>query len=165
MLCTLKKTTETVIESNNDLLVQLKRNQPSLHDAMVDHAQKQSPDDTDRMHDQGKRNRIETRDASIWPLPLESGTESWHSHFKTLVCIHRVVDRFDTREKDWRTTQETAYYLCTKEINAKEANQVVRNHWGVENRIHHVRDTRMDEDASRIRKNPSIFGLLRSVAL
>ena len=165
MLCTLKKTTETVIESNNDLLVQLKCNQPSLHDAMVEHTQKQSPDDTDRMHDQGKRNRIETRDASIWSLPLESGTEYWHHHFKTLVCIHRVVDRFDTRKKDWRRTKETAYYLCTREINAKEANQVVRNHWGVENRIHHVRDTRMDEDASRIRKNPCIFGLLRSFAL
>ena len=41
----------------------------------------------------------------------------------------------------------------------------MRNHWGVENRIHHVRDTRMDEDARRIRKNPCIFGLLRSFAL
>jgi len=29
----------------------------------------------------------------------------------------------------------------------------------------HVRDTRMNEDASRIRKNPCIFGLLRSFAL
>jgi len=126
---------------------------------------KQSPDDTNRMHDQGKRNRIETRDASTWSLSLENGTESWHSHFKTLVCIHRVVDSFDTRKKNWRTTRETAYYLCTREIEAKEAKQVVRNHWGVENRIYHVRDTRMGEDASRIRNNPSIFGLLRSFAL
>ena len=69
------------------------------------------------------------------------------------------------KEKDWQTTQETAYYLCTREINAKEANKAVRNHWGVENRIHHVRDTRMDEDTSRIRNNPCIFGLLRSFAL
>jgi len=165
MLYTLKKTTETVIDSKNDLLVQLKRNQPSLHDAMVERTKKQCPDETDRMHDQGKRNRIETRDASTWSIPLESGTEPWHSHFKTLISIHRVVDRFDTRKKDWQTTEETAYYLCTRKINAKEANQVVRNHWGVENRIHHVRDTRMDEDASRIRKNPCIFGLLRSFAL
>jgi len=165
MLCTLKKTIETAIDSNNDILVQLKRNQPSLHDAMVEHTKKQYPDETDRMHDQGKRNRIETRDASVWPLSQESGTEPWHDHFKALICIHRVVDRFDTRKKDWQTTKETAYYLCTREINAKEANQVVRNHWGVENRIHHVRDTRMDEDASRIRKNPCVFGLLRSFAL
>ena len=165
MLCTPKKTIETVVESNNDLLVQLKRNQPSLHDVMVKHTINQYPNETDRMHDQRKRNRIETRNASTWTLPVKSATEPWQGHFKTLICIHRVVKRFDTRKKDWQTTQETAYYLCTRKINAKEANKVVRNHWGVENRIHHVHDTRMDEDASRIRKNPCIFGLLRSFAL
>jgi len=165
MLYTLKKTVETVIESNNNVLVQLKRNQPSLHDAMVEYAKNQCPDETARMHDQGKRNRIETRDASIWSLPQGSGTELWHDHFKTLICIHRVTNRSDTRKKNWQTTQETAYYLCTKKISATEANKTVRNHWGIENRIHHVRDTRMNEDASRIRKNPCIFGLLRSFAL
>ena len=36
---------------------------------------------------------------------------------------------------------------------------------GVENRTHYVRDTRFHEDASRIRRNPCIFALLRSFAL
>ena len=126
MRCTPKKTIETVVESNNDLLVQLKRNQPSLHDAMVKHTVNQCPDETNRMYDQRKRNRIETRDASTWTLPVKSAIEPSHGHFKTLICIHRVVKRFDTRKKDWQTTQETAYYLCTRKINAKEANKVVR---------------------------------------
>ncbi len=65
------------------------------------------------------------------------------------------MGRFDKRKTDFRITQKTAYYLCTKEIIAKEAYQVVRNHWGVENRIHYAHDTQMDEGA-RIRKNPSI---------
>jgi len=165
MLCIPKKTVETVVDTHNDLLVQLKRNQPSLHDAMVDYASTQAPKGTDSTHEVGKRNRIETRTASIWSLPKESGTKSWHDHFKTLVRIHRHVDRFDTKKKDWQTSEETAYYLCTRAINAVKANQVVRNHWGVENRTHYIRDTRMDEDASRIRKNPCIFALLRSFAL
>jgi len=165
MLYTLKKTVETAIESNNDLLVQLKRNQPSLHDLMVEYAKNECPNGTDKMHDQGKHNRIETRTASTWSLPQGSGTELWHDHFKTLICIYRVVGRFDTRIKNWKTTQEKAYYLCTREVSATEANKVVRDHWGIENRIHYVRDTRMNEDASRIRKNPCIFGLLRSFAL
>ncbi len=61
-----------------------------------------------------------TRDASIWSVSPENGTEPWHGYFKTLICIHRVLDRFDTRNKDWQTRQEMAYYLCTREINAKE---------------------------------------------
>ena len=121
MLYTLKKTVETAIESNNDLLVQLKRNQPSLHDLMVEYAKNEPPDGTDRIHDQGKHNRIETRTASTWSLPQGSGTELWHDHFKTLICIYRVVDRFDTRIKNWKTTQEKAYYLCTREVRATES--------------------------------------------
>ena len=62
-------------------------------------------------------------------------------------------------------SEETAYYLCDLKLSAEEANKVVRDHWGIENRIHHVRDTRLNEDASRIRKNPSVFALLRSFVL
>ena len=160
-----KKTVEVVVETHNDLVVQLKRNQPSLHDAMVEYATSHTPTNNDRTDDIGKRNRIETRESSVWSLPKGSGTERWHDHFKTLIRIERHVDRFDTKKKDWQTTEETAYYLCTRTIDATKANKVVRNHWGVENRTHYVRDTRMDEDASRIRKNPSIFALLRSFAL
>ena len=43
-------------------------------------------------------------------------------------------------------------------------NQSIRGHWGVENRTHYVRDTSLQEDASRIRRNPCIFALLRSFA-
>jgi hypothetical protein len=59
---------------------------------MVEYTKNKDPNDTDIRHDQGKRNRIERRTASIWPLPKGSGTELWHDHFKTLICIDRVID-------------------------------------------------------------------------
>ncbi len=58
-----------------------------------------------------------------------------------------------------------AYYLCDIVLPAAQFNQIIRAHWGIENRLHHVRDTRLDEDASRILRNPGIFALLRSFAL
>src|SRR5271170_3892710 len=36
--------------------------------------------------------------------------------------------------------------------------------WGVETKLHYVRDVTMAEDASRIRKNPGIFARMRSFA-
>ncbi len=42
---------------------------------------------------------------------------------------------------------------------------VIRNHWSIENRDHHVRDVTLGEDASRIRANPHLFAKLRSFAL
>ena len=50
-------------------------------------------------------------------------------------------------------------------LTAAQSAQIIRNHWGIENRLHYVRDVTLKEDASRIRRNPGIFALLRSFAL
>lgn len=41
----------------------------------------------------------------------------------------------------------------------------MRNHWSIENALHHVRDVAMGEDASRIRAQPGVFSQLRTCAL
>jgi predicted transposase YbfD/YdcC len=48
---------------------------------------------------------------------------------------------------------------------AQEIAKAIRNHWGIENRNHYVRDVTFREDASRIRKKPGHFARLRNVAL
>lgn len=164
MRCIPKKTVENVLDSNNHLLVQLKRNQPTLHHAMVSYSDAESPQDSHKIHQSGKRNRIETRIASTWLLENNVGKEAWQDHFKILIRVERKVDRFNTRKKNWDHSEETAYYLCDKVLTAEQANTIIRKHWGVENKLHYIRDTRFDEDASRIRVNPCIFALLRSFA-
>jgi len=165
MLCIHKKTLESAQQSDNHLLVQLKRNQPTLYDKMKQYTENIPANDTHCLHDSGKRNRIETRTASTWKIKEDKKNTHWADAFKTLILVHRQVDRFNTRKKNWVTSEETAYYLCDLKLSAEEVNKVVRDHWGIENRIHHVRDTRLNEDASRIRKNPSVFALLRSFVL
>ena len=154
-----------MIATGNHLLVQLKGNQPRLHEAMVEHTRHHPFVDEDRTHEIGQRNRIEDRTVQVWHLPAGTGTEPWHDHFHALIRVERHTERFDTRLKDWRVSEETAYYLCDLELPAAQFNQAIRGHWGVENRTHYVRDTRFAEDASRIRRNPCIFALLRSFAL
>ncbi|WP_204138765.1 transposase [Halomicronema sp. CCY15110] len=43
----------------------------------------------------------------------------------------------------------------------------IRGYWGVENKVHHVRDVTQGEDASRIRMHqlPQIFAVARNFAL
>jgi predicted transposase YbfD/YdcC len=41
----------------------------------------------------------------------------------------------------------------------------VVQHWGIENKNHYVRDVSLQEDASRIRKNPYNLSVLRSTAM
>lgn len=154
-----------MIATGNHILVQLKGNQPSLQASMVEYAQSQPPVDQAYTYDLGQRNRIEQRTAEVWPLSPGVGTEPWHDHFQALVRVQRQTERFSTKLKDWTRSEETAYYLCDQQFSAAQFNHAIRAHWAIENRLHHIRDTRLDEDASRIRCNPGIFAKLRSFAL
>lgn len=160
-----KKTVEIVTATGNQLLVQLKANQPSLYERLTTTYPEQPPLDRHHSHEVGQHARLERRTTRVWPLPPGAGTELWHDHFCALIEVHRHTDVFDTRRKGWIERQETAYYLSTVTLTAAQAAQIIRNHWGIENRLHYVRDVTLREDASRIRRNPGIFALLRSFAL
>jgi predicted transposase YbfD/YdcC len=151
------------------VLCQLKANQPRLHDAMHKHAQQRPAADCAYDCDVGQRNRIEQREVRVWALLPGSGVEPWHDHFLTLVEVRRTTEVFDTAKARFvLRTQTPAYYLSTlssAEVTAREFARLVRKHWSIENSLHHVLDTTMAEDASRIRRNPGVFACLRQLAL
>ena len=165
MPCTPQQTVEIVTATGNPGLVQLKANQPSLYECLTTTYPEQPPMDWHHSHEVGQHARIERRTTRSWPLRPGAGTERWHDHFCALLEVHRHTDVFDTRRKGGIERQETAYYLATVVLTAAQATQIIRNPWGIENRLHYVRDVTLKEDASRIRRNPGIFALLRSFAL
>ena len=57
-----------------------------------------------------------------------------------------------------KTTTETAYGITSlprKHADAKTLLRLTRGHWGIENRLHGVRDMTFGEDACRVRKGPA----------
>ena len=54
--------------------------------------------------------------------------------------------------------------LSPERADAKRLLELNRGHWGIENRLHYVRDVTMGEDASRIRKGaaPQVMAALRN---
>ncbi|MFE7328850.1 transposase [Streptomyces sp. NPDC057565] len=57
--------------------------------------------------------------------------------------------------------------LTADQTDATEIARRVRDHWGIENKIHHVRDTTYAEDASRVRTGtaPRAMASLRNLAI
>ncbi|MGX1471636.1 UNVERIFIED_CONTAM: hypothetical protein RKD50_000444 [Streptomyces canus] len=57
--------------------------------------------------------------------------------------------------------------LTAEQADATEITRRVRDHWGIENKIHHVRDTTYAEDASRVRTGtaPRAMASLRNLAI
>jgi predicted transposase YbfD/YdcC len=164
MRCTVKKTLQIALASGSDVLVQVKGNQPTLlHDitALAVEAPPQSSHHEDQL---GQRNRIETRDTSVWPVAEDRLGAEW-SPVRCLIEVRRHTELFNTRQGTWQSRSETAYYVCTRPLSAHQAHQAVRGHWAIENTLHYVRDVTLREDASRIRHQPGVFAQLRTWAL
>ncbi len=68
------------------------------------------------------------------------------------------------------TSIEISFYitsLSAQQAGAEQLAALVRGHWGIENKVHYVRDVTFDEDRSQIRTGnaPRTMATLRNVAL
>jgi len=66
-----------------------------------------------------------------------------------------------------RIETATRDYIASFCESAEALAQRIRGYWGVENKVHHVRDVTQGEDASRIRMHqlPQLFAVARNLAL
>ena len=151
-----------IVEQGGDYALALKGNQGTLHDDVVrfldDPASTftMAKPDVDAGH-----GRIETRTATVsTDIEWLQNDHRWPG-LKAIGKVNRV------RQTPARTTTETAYYLLSTALSAERFNEVVRQHWGVENRLHWRLDVVMNEDQDRTRlgNGPQNLAVLRHMAL
>jgi predicted transposase YbfD/YdcC len=61
-----------------------------------------------------------------------------------------------------KSREETAIYVSSVMLPAETFASAIRNHWGIENKNHWVRDVTFAEHASRTRINPGVIARPRS---
>jgi hypothetical protein len=77
-----------------------------------------------------------------------------------------------TRERTIRgkTSVEVEYAMTSlkpEEADAKRLSGLIREHWGIENELHYVRDVTLGEDACRVRKGsaPQVLAAVRNAVI
>jgi hypothetical protein len=153
-----------VIASGNQLLVQVKDNQPTLRRQLELGAVGRKPSGRATSGAKG-RNRWETRELTVFPVKAWFRGTPWETLIKTVLRLERTICKRDPKTGLCATTTETVFWISSAERIPPECwNEWIRGHWRIENGSHYVRDVAFDEDASRIRKNPDIVARLRSFA-
>ena len=153
-----KKTAQTIVDSGNDYLGALKGNQSGLLSAVSAKFQAQQT----VQHINKGHGRIEKRTVSI------SHDLNGIPDFPGLQTLIRVqAERQVHRATVIEVSTETRYYLASFVETAQAFAERIRGYWGVENKVHYVRDVTQGEDASRIRTPPliQIWALARNFAL
>jgi predicted transposase YbfD/YdcC len=83
--------------------------------------------------------------------------------------LSQVVRVERQRRIKGETTVEVSYFITSLDrgrAGATRLGELIRGHWGIENRLHYVRDVTWGEDASRVRKgsSPEVLAALRNTA-
>lgn len=161
-----KKTFAQTQACGSQLLVQVKDNQPSLMAALAALPQTAVPTDVHETHDQIAHGRQENRRVAVFPAGPALGLPAWERYALAGLRVTRVTHHKVAATGLWKTSREVSWYVTDRTgQSAAYYGEVVRGHWGVENPNHHVQDVALQEDASRIRKNPGIMARLRSFGL
>jgi len=153
---------QQIVDQKGDYALALKGNQGTLHDDVV--LLLDDPECTANTAApvvEGDHGRIETRTATV---STEIGWLQKQHQWPGLKAIGKVVRVRQTPEQ---STSETAYYLLSAALTPERFNEVVRQHWGVENRLHWRLDVVMNEDQDRTRlgNGPHNLAVLRHMVL
>ena len=147
-----KKTTQVIIGKSADYVLQVKDNQPQLHEdlqLLFDQGMRKDchgvPFDYAKVVEKG-HGRIDTRECwTTW-------NTSWitdHANWAGLQSVARVRRTCVTGDK---TSVEDRYFISS--LSGRDAERILslaRGHWSIENQLHYSLDVTFFEDQRRIR--------------
>jgi predicted transposase YbfD/YdcC len=139
-------------------LLIVKRNQPSLHAqlaALTWHEVPVAYTQRERGHDRTERRTIKV-------TSVAAGLAFPHAAQAIQITRRRKVKQKWSRETCYAVTSLTLTQATYTQLAA-----IIRGHWGIEDRLHWVRDLDWDEDRSQIRtaSGPHIMASLRNLVI
>lgn len=156
-----------IIDAGADYVLAVKGNQPTLHEGIKaffdDHLEDDFARVKARCHetDEKGHGREEYRSYIVCPVPddLPDG-----SRWTKLKAIGIAIS--DT-QRDGKNCCEVRYYILSRYLSGCGFAEAVRDHWGIENRLHWQLDVTFQEDQCRVRKGhaDTNLSILRRTAL
>ena len=144
-------------------LCTVKRNRPTLYAALAGLPWAAVERQLRRQRGHG---RAETRSIAVLAAASVPGIEVLFPHAAQVLRVIRTRTDIATGKR----TREVVYAITSLDHRQADPGLLsiwLQDHWGIENRVHHVRDITHGEDASRIRTGtgPQLMAALRNTDL
>mgnify|MGYP000444898392 CR=1 FL=1 len=147
------------MESGNDYVIQLKSNCRSLKSTITSFIKDKVPASACTTTDKG-RGRKDNRSYKVYCLKDLELKNGWN-HIRSIT----VVERSGIRHK--QQYRNSALYISSLLLHAKEMSKGIRGHWTIENTLHRTKDVIQLEDKNYI-KNKTLacnVSILQTLAI
>jgi len=164
---TLKKTVNSIVNSGNHYVLQVKANQQALFKYIQAYSCENDCQDTYQVTEQ-THGRLTQWIIKIYKVENESIQQQW-KQLKSFIVIQKQVTQKGKKHTEQAQQeyliQSISYRISDLWLSAKEFAEGIRQHWGIENRIHWVKDVNYREDKNRIKHqniavNTAIFNTI-----
>lgn len=142
---------QKIVDADADYCLAVKGNQPTLHQAIESYFEQHLENDFAnspvRRYETQERGhgRVENRYYFLCPVPDNFPDRDRWPNLKAIgVAINDTI-------RDGKQCDEIRYYILSKYVAARRFATAVRDHWGIENRLHWQLDVTFQEDQSRVR--------------
>jgi predicted transposase YbfD/YdcC len=146
-----KEIAAKIVERGGDYLLTVKDNQPALFAEIQDCFEKALEQDfagvqhdAYQTEDRG-HGRQETRSYDIITDPDLSSKDEWAKLRVIGMCCSQNI-------RDGKESSEVRFFIGSRKATAKVYGKALRNHWGIENKLHWQLDVSFAEDHNRVSK-------------
>ncbi len=147
-----KKTVEQIVEQHQHYLIALKANQPTLYETLAQLHRTSNPFTQAQTIEHDHNRQVHRQ---VWVYEAPEALQSQWAGLKRLIW----VERWGIREG--KPFREQVGYISDLQLEAGEFLPHIQQHWGIENRLHWVRDVTFEEDHARPGGNaPLIWAIL-----
>lgn len=150
-----KKTFENAETAQAVLITQVKNNQKDLREQIIHGCAIQKRIDVFEEPLEKAHGRLEKRIYEVFlAQPM---LNKWENDWPYLRHIIRVTRQRDLLNRTEKERQTVSYYVTNGKLSAAEYGKYIRQHWSIENKLHHVKDVAFQEDRQTKRCNPGIY--------
>ena len=159
-----KNIVKLITDKKGDYVLGLKGNQPTLFQAAKNLKEVVGEHDYNRLHDKFDKShgRFTRRTYFGYDASTLPNISEW-SGAKSIIAVETISSKTNSD----KTTAEWRYYLSSHEASNPKLPDYIRNHWGIENKLHWVLDVQMneDDDQKAERQSTRSFVLIKRIAL
>lgn len=151
---------ERILGRGADYVLALKDNRPALAMAASQRIDTAAKRDEAELEQPVSHGRYERRQAVV----VRAASLARAHGFPGIAAVARITS---LRRVDGKETVVVRHFLVSRLLSAKRLLNTVREHWGIENRLHWTLDVVLHEDRARNRKDhgPENLSVLRKLAL